>query len=94
MPDLAAPLGTYLGWNLRKAGFGEGDLCLVSGSYIPFPAAREVGAGDSRAPVRERYPSPAIRVASFRQATDQLRRDGFLLEEDAARLRNDALTEK
>jgi hypothetical protein len=32
------PEGTYLGWNLRKPGYGEGDLCLIFGSYLPFPA--------------------------------------------------------
>src|SRR5262249_40574440 len=30
------PLGTYTGWNVRKAGFSEGDSCDLSGGYIPF----------------------------------------------------------
>ena len=30
------PLGTYTGWNVRKAGFSEGDSCDLTGGYIPF----------------------------------------------------------
>src|SRR5262245_43377126 len=27
LPTLVAPVATHTGWNLRKAGFGEGELC-------------------------------------------------------------------
>ena len=59
LPEIAAPAGTYLGWNLRKAGFGEGDLCLLSGSYIPFAQNAGTRAGDTRKSLAERYPLPA-----------------------------------
>lgn len=36
MPQITVPDGTYLGWNLRKAGYGAGDLCLIAGAYLPF----------------------------------------------------------
>jgi hypothetical protein len=86
MPQLAAPLGTYLGWNLRKAGFGEGDLCLLSGTYLPFAADAASRSGDSRASLAERYRTPGARAARFNQAVEALRRDRLLLEEDAAAL--------
>ncbi len=48
LPQLAAPQGTYLGWNLRKAGYGEGDLCLLSGTYLPFAKDAASRGGDER----------------------------------------------
>ena len=35
-PMVAAPLGTYTGWNLRARGFGHGMQLRFEGSYIPF----------------------------------------------------------
>ena len=35
LPTLEAPSATHTGWNLRKAGFGEGELCDNNGSMIP-----------------------------------------------------------
>ena len=48
---LQAPLGTYMGWNYRAAGFGEGDLCDLTGSFIPFAGtqAQRMANGDPRA---------------------------------------------
>jgi hypothetical protein len=37
-PEVTVPLGTYSGRNFRAEGFGEGDLCDLSGSFIPFAA--------------------------------------------------------
>jgi hypothetical protein len=34
--NMQAPLGTYAGWNIRKAGFSEGDSCDLTGAFIPF----------------------------------------------------------
>jgi hypothetical protein len=86
MPDVAAPTGTWLGWNLRKAGYGEGDLCMLAGSFIPFAKEATSRGGDTRLSLAERYPEPDARAAKLRQATEALRRDGFLLESDAQRL--------
>ncbi|MBU6267535.1 MAG: hypothetical protein KGN34_08340, partial [Sphingomonadales bacterium] len=38
LPEVAAPDGAYLGWNLRKPGYGAGDLCLIYGAKVPLPA--------------------------------------------------------
>ena len=36
-PEVAAPLGTYTGWNLRRQEFGaDGMLTNLQGSFIPF----------------------------------------------------------
>lgn len=34
--NMLVPLGTYLGWNVRKAGFSEGDSCDLTGAFVPF----------------------------------------------------------
>ena len=90
LPQIAAPTGTYLGWNLRKTGFGEGELCLLSGSHLAFAADAATRAGDTRASLAERYPVPGARAERFRQAASALRRERFVLEADAARLMSEA----
>ena len=47
-PMVAAPLGTYTGWNLRARGFGHGAQLRFEGSYIPFPESPQERAGDRR----------------------------------------------
>jgi hypothetical protein len=85
LPPLEAPAATHTGWNLRKAGFSEGELCENNGSMIPFAATREerLKAGDSRLSMAERYPNPGDRAAAIAKAAQQLVQDGLLLEEDA-----------
>ena len=58
LPTLEAPIATHTGWNLRKAGFGEAELCDNNGSMIPFAATREerIKSGDPRLSMAERYP--------------------------------------
>ena len=75
-----APLGTYLGWNLRKAGFGEGELCSLTGSFVPFP--KETAADDSRAPLSERYPDANAYLAAVRAAADDLVAERLMLPDD------------
>ena len=86
MPQVAVPRGTYLGWNLRKAGYGEGDICLLSGTYLPFAKDAESRGGDSRASLAERYRLAGEREAKVRAATARLQTEGFLLPEDASKL--------
>jgi hypothetical protein len=83
LPEVAAPMGTYLGWNLRKAGFGEGDLHFPCGSYLPFAKDAASRGGDTRQSLAERYPGPGSRARQFKEAVDQLRADRLLLLEDA-----------
>ncbi|MEO6186641.1 MAG: alpha/beta hydrolase domain-containing protein [Steroidobacteraceae bacterium] len=88
MPELQVPLATYTGWNLRRAGFGEGSFCVASGSYIPFAltrAARE-GAKDPRASVQERYGSRANYLQKIDAVIQQMQKDRLLLPEDGPRI--------
>jgi hypothetical protein len=85
---IQAPLGTYTGWNLRKAGFAEGELCSNTGSYIPFAVhkADRMASGDPRLSLEERYGNHAGYVAAVTAAANQLVGQGYLLPEDAQRL--------
>ena len=86
-PMVAAPLGTYTGWNLRARGFGHGMQLRFEGSYIPFsdtPAEREA-TGDPRPSIAERYPDKAAYVAAIVAAARALVAQGLMLEEDVER---------
>jgi hypothetical protein len=84
-PNLAVPIGTYTGWNLRREGFGEGDQCAGAGSFIPFAATRaeRMAKGDPRLSLEERYADHAAYVSAVRAAADALVRDRLLLQADA-----------
>jgi hypothetical protein len=85
LPTLEAPSATHTGWNLRKAGFAEGELCDNNGSMIPFAATKDerLKTGDPRLSMAERYPNQGDRAAAIAKATQQLVQDRLLLEEDA-----------
>ena len=70
LPDLEAPIATHTGWNLRKAGFGEGELCDNTGSMLPFAKTREerLASGDPRPSLAERYPQAGDRTAAMERA--------------------------
>jgi hypothetical protein len=84
LPNLEAPIGTHTGWNLRKAGFGEGELCDNTGSMLPFAKTQEERqkTGDPRLSLAERYPNSADRIAAMERAAAKLVADRLLLEED------------
>jgi alpha/beta hydrolase family protein len=79
------PLGTYTGWNVRKAGFSEGDSCDLIGAFIPFFRTKEErqAANDPRPSLQERYPTHDSYVEKVRAAATKLVADRFLLPEDA-----------
>ena len=89
---IQVPLGTYTGWAVRRAGFGEGDLCGLTGSYMPFKATRaeHIAAGDPRLSLEERYPDKVTYANQVEAAANSLVRQGYLLPEDATRLINAA----
>jgi len=86
-PMVAAPLGTYCGWNLRARGFGHGAMHEFSGSYIPLPETPEErrATGDPRRSILERYPDAGAYVRAITAATRQLVEQGLMLEEDVER---------
>ena len=51
-PNLAAPIGTYTGWNLRRQGFAEGAQCGGTGFVRPVRGQPDRASVDGRpAPV-------------------------------------------
>jgi Alpha/beta hydrolase domain len=86
-PMVAAPLGTYCGWNLRARGFGQGAMHEFSGSYIPLPETPEErrGTGDPRRSILERYADAQTYIGAITAAARQLVEEGLMLEEDVER---------
>lgn len=80
------PLGTYTGWNLRKAGSMENEFCDLQGSFIPFAKTAAERGDDPRPSLQERYGSKEAYVARVKAAADKLVGERFLLPADAARL--------
>ncbi len=87
---LEVPLATYMGWNHRRAGFMEGELCGLQGSTIPFAKTAAERGADPRPSLAERYGTHANYVAKVEAAAAKSVSEGFLLAEDAARLVSDA----
>ena len=85
---ILAPLATHTGWNLRRAGFGDGELCGLAGGYFPFAAtaAERAATQDPRLSLAERYGDHAGYVSAVRAAATGLRQQRLLLSQDAQRL--------
>lgn len=82
LPEVAVPLATYMGWNLRAEEFGDGGaLAGLHGSYLEFPGGED--ADDPRTAVRVRYPNREAYLARYSEAVLNLWKQGYLLEEDA-----------
>ncbi len=89
--EVAVPLATYTGWNLRRRDVGaEAMLANLTGSYIPFPKTRaeRLAAGDLRPSLQERYGSFAAYRQRFDRHCAELVRTRYLLAEDRDRLLN------
>ncbi|MBM3851580.1 MAG: hypothetical protein FJ399_00330 [Verrucomicrobia bacterium] len=86
LPQVAVPLGSYLGWNFRATS-GQGHLVNFLGSFIPFAktAAERAARGDPRPAIAERYRDREDYLARARAAADQLVRDRHLLPIDRDR---------
>lgn len=83
MPELAVPLGTYAGWNLRAAGHAMGDGCSSTGTAIPFAVSGATkAAGDPRSTLADLYTGRADYQAKFGAATDALVTQGYLTSLD------------
>jgi hypothetical protein len=85
VPELAVPLATHTGWNLRHPESGGSDqLLYFAGSTLPFARTRaeREAAGDPRPAIAERYPSREDYLARVRAAAVALAAAGYLLEED------------
>ena len=81
MPELQAPLATYMGWNYRSGGTNNPtgpandgpDGCESTGSYVQFATTPgTAAAGDPRPPISTRYPTYAAYLNQAIAATDRL----------------------
>ena len=84
LPQLAAPLATYTGWNFRDPSIGA-PWARISflGSHFPLPPTASARAsGDPRRSIAERYPDRDRYLRAFREQAEQLARDRYLLPED------------
>ena len=87
-PLISAPLGSYVGWNITRAGFEAGRYCGNTGGFIPFAGtkAERLAKGDPRPSLEERYPSHAAYVARVKTQADALVAGRYMLAADAARI--------
>jgi alpha/beta hydrolase family protein len=89
LPEIAAPLATYTGWNLRTAAIGApGERLAFLGSFVPLRRTAEEAASvhDSRAAIDDRYKSYSDYRARFQRALDGLIRERYILAEDGGPL--------
>jgi hypothetical protein len=85
IPEVAAPLGTFTGWNYLVPALPNLDyLAGLVGSFIPFPltAADRKASGDSRLSIAERYTGRDNYLAQVRTAARNLVSRRLLRAED------------
>jgi hypothetical protein len=85
LPELAAPLATITGWNLRAPERGAPEeLAEFYGSIFPFARTKEERqrSGDPRPSVAERYAGSEEYVKRVNAAADELIAGRFLLPRD------------
>ena len=88
-PEVAVPVATCTGWNLRGRRIGaEGMLSELMGSYLPFPSTRagRLKRGDPRRSLEERYGNFEGFRRRFAAVCEQYVTQRFLLKEDVGRL--------
>lgn len=89
LPEIAVPLATYTGWNLRDTAIGAPEQRVAfEGSYLPFPrtSAERQHSGDPRKSIAERYASRDEYLRRFGQAIEELVKQRWMLAEDGPAL--------
>ena len=89
MPEVAVPLATYTGWNLFNPESGPPTLLSsMQGSYIPFARTRadRERAKDPRSSIEERYQNREQYLSRVTTAATALAKQGYLLEDDIAKV--------
>jgi len=89
LPEIAAPLATYTGWNLRDPSIGAPtERTAFLGSFLPLPRSTgEATAGhDPRKPIMDRYTTYDEYRAQFKKSLDELVRERYILPEDSEKL--------
>jgi hypothetical protein len=91
LPDVAAPLASYIGWNQRSLDYSN-TLSRNSGNVWPFARSQEerIRKGDTRKSILERYPRKADYLFEVAKSLLNLRHQRFLLDEDITILLQEA----
>jgi hypothetical protein len=72
-PQVAVPLATHTGWNLRAPSIGAPEeMFSMTGSYFPFSAAD----------ITKRYQNKSNYLGQVRKVAQKLASEGYLLERD------------
>jgi hypothetical protein len=93
LPEVAAPLGTYTGWNVTVPSLaGLRYLAGLVGSFVSFAPTREarLAAGDARPSIAERYSGKPAYLSEVERAARALVRQRLLLEGDIGMVRERA----
>jgi hypothetical protein len=86
LPDIAVPLGTYQGWNPRRAEFGAPEfLTRFDDSFWPFCTTEDERRAkrDPRRSIESRYRDKDDYVRQVAEACRRLVEERLLLEQDA-----------
>ncbi|MDP1796899.1 MAG: alpha/beta hydrolase domain-containing protein [Planctomycetaceae bacterium] len=88
-PEVAVPVGTYTGWNIRTRDAGApGELVSLTGSFIPFARTKDdrLKTSDPREAVMERYSTLAEYTQRVTTTCEELHEQRFLTAADVKRL--------
>jgi Alpha/beta hydrolase domain len=89
MPDLAVPLTTSKGYNLRKSGFVAGDQSGLSSSQLAFAVLTSAKkTSDPRKSVQELYSTKDNYKIEWDKAVDALATKKLLLPDDVTEYKN------
>lgn len=86
LPDIAVPRGTFMGWNLYKSPYPDGELADRDGTFLAFAATEAERGSDPRPSLAGRYPGNT-HAEAVRVVVAALLKDRMLLPEDADRIR-------
>jgi hypothetical protein len=89
LPDVAVPLATVTGWNLRHPDTGgPGQTHKTMGSTVPFAFTRQErqDTSDPRPSVEERYASKDDYLDRVEGVARDLVSEGYMLDEDVPRV--------
>jgi hypothetical protein len=89
-PQVAVPLATHTGWNLRDPLLGApSEMFSMKGSYFPFSRTKSEREqrGDPRPSVAERYSGRDQYIQRISDSARKLIQRGYLLERDLPAIR-------
>jgi hypothetical protein len=89
LPEVAVPLATYMGWNLRDAAHGAGGMLAgLNGSWLEF--SNTPNPNDPRPSIQARYPNREVYLSKYADACLDLAKQRYLLDVDALNMLSEA----